>query len=163
MDFYVVFGAKVGEGGVPSGTLRRRVEGAFALGGSRPESRYLVTGGLGRHPPAEADVMARLLIELGVPVDQIILEREGLDTLSSARICAGILASRGDVARTIVCSSPYHNFRCHMLLRMMGIQAERGAMPSDRPALGVAKWLFYCLREVVALPYDLLLVVMRAI
>src|SRR5258708_10529557 len=87
--------------------------------------------------------MARLLIELGVLVEQIILEREGVDTLSSGRICAGILASRGDVARTIVCSSPYHNFRCHMLLRMMGIQAERGAMPSDRPALGVAKWLLF--------------------
>src|SRR5258708_29471015 len=39
-------------------------------------------------------------------------------------------------------------------LRMMGIQAERSAMPSDRPALGVEKWLFYCLREVVALPYE---------
>lgn len=154
---YVIFGAKVIDGR-PSPALRRRVEGAFALGGARPDTRYLVTGGLG--PPAEAEVMAGLLVALGVPDRHIIREPRSADTLQSARACARLLSGRSDVRTVVVCSSRYHLPRCVLLLRLLGIAAEAGAMPPDRPELGLAEWLFYVVREAVAIPYDAALVLL---
>ncbi len=153
-DYYVVFGAAVRSDGSPSGTLRRRVEGAFAAGGQRPTSRYLVTGGIGRYGPSEASVMRALLLDLGVAGPQILLEERGVNTYSSAAECARILEDRRDVRSVSACSSSYHQPRCAMLLRQMGFPALRPAMPDDRPALGLRRWVYYHLREVVALPWD---------
>ena len=62
----VIFGAAVRPGGRPSGALRRRVEAALAFGARHPDALYVPTGGLGDHPPAEAEVMAALLRAAGV-------------------------------------------------------------------------------------------------
>jgi uncharacterized SAM-binding protein YcdF (DUF218 family) len=158
VDVYIIFGAKVVDG-QPSPALRRRVEGAFAQGGTRSHTRYLVTGGGG--PPGEADVMARLLIERGVPDHVIVRERDSTDTLDSARACARLLAGNSDARNVIVCSSRYHIPRCRLLLWQLGIRTQAGDMPSDLEHLGLAEWLFYVVREAVAIPYDAALALQR--
>lgn len=149
----IVFGAAVRSGGEPSGTLRRRVDGAFLIGGVA--ARYFVTGGLGVHPPAEAEVMARLLRAHGVPHGHIVVDVDATDTLASARNCARLIRAHGRCSRVVVCSSRYHLPRCRMLLRRLGVAAVSGSMPGDRPGLSRAKLAYFYFRELFAYPWDL--------
>ena len=48
VHYYVIFGAAVRPDGQPSGTLRRRVEGAWQLATRPPPCKFIVTGGEGR-------------------------------------------------------------------------------------------------------------------
>jgi uncharacterized SAM-binding protein YcdF (DUF218 family) len=160
--YFIIFGAAVREDGTPSGSLYRRVKGAWELSQSLDAERaktchFIVTGGQGRYGPAEATVMKSLLLEFGANSEQIIVEDKATDTMQSVFLCRDILlALQASSDKIILCSSPYHNYRCQLLLRMLGINAQRGKMPSDRPALGVRKWLWYYFRELVAIPWDLL-------
>jgi uncharacterized SAM-binding protein YcdF (DUF218 family) len=102
--------------------------------------------------------MKDVLLGLGVREANIVVDDHSQDTLDSAIHCARLLRAQAQAVESVtVCSSPYHNYRCQMLLRMLGIPARRGRMPSDRPALGVGKWLYYWVREAAAIPWDALL------
>ena len=151
----VVFGAAVRAGGEPSGTLRRRVDGAFAIGGIA--ARYFVTGGLGEHAPTEAEVMAQLLEAHGVPQQQVVVDTDANDTFSSAQNCAHLIRSHKGCTQVVVCSSRYHMPRCRMLLRRMGVSAVNGSMPTDYPHVSCLKLIYFYLREFAAYPYDLIL------
>jgi len=160
LDYYVVFGAAVRPGGLPSGTLSRRVLGALASARANTNEgreRFLLTGGIGEHGPSEAEVMARLLRAEGVPDERIVLEPESKDTLESVARCSEILVARGDAARVHVCTSPYHSLRCALLFRILGVRARVAAMPGDRGALGLWTWSYYWARDLIAIPYDALL------
>lgn len=160
-DYYVIFGAAVRPDGSPSGTLARRVEGAWKLGGVSQQARYLPTGAIGEHGPSEASVMRQLLLRRGVANDEILLEERGTDTLSSVVECAKILEARDDVRSITVCTSPYHIPRCRLLFRLAGVATRRGDMRSDLSALGTRSWLYYVLREVAATPWDAILMLLR--
>jgi len=146
----VIFGAAVRPDGGPSLTLRRRVMAAQAFGATLDDPLYLPTGAQGRHGPAEAAVMARLLQDLGVPAAAIRPETTGTDTLSSARACAALLRDhRGPV---YAASSGYHLPRCVMLLRLYGLPA-RAAPPPEAAHNWQDRW-WWRAREAAALPYD---------
>ena len=154
MTTIVIFGCGVLSGGRPSRTLRARVEAAFRCGGTG--ARYLPTGAIGRNPPSEARVMARVLMELGVPGEQITLEETATDTLSSALACARLLAGESGPVR--VASSGYHLPRCVLLLWMAGVRCSACPAP-PRP-----RWAWYWrLREAAALPYDAVLMAARRV
>ncbi|MFK7895086.1 MAG: YdcF family protein [Myxococcota bacterium] len=157
--YFVIFGAAILPDGSPSGTLRRRIAGAFAAGGASPSTFYLPTGGVGRHGPSEARVMRDELIAFGVSPEQIIEEETATDTLSSAVACAEILSARGVDEPVGVCSSGYHQLRCAALLRLRGVKTFSPPMPSDREALGLRRWLYYVAREVIGTPWDTTLLV----
>ena len=158
-NYFIVFGAAVKPDGSPSGTLKRRVDGALLSAKDRGSARFLVTGGVGDHGPAEAQVMKNILVEAGVPEANVIMECQGHDTLSSVLFCTQILQNCMNVASVTVCSSTYHIPRCRMLFALTGIKSIPGKRLSDRPALGFAKWLYYWFRECVAFPYDFILLV----
>jgi uncharacterized SAM-binding protein YcdF (DUF218 family) len=131
-----------------------RVEAAVAFASRFATPRFVPTGGVGRHGPSEASVMAVLLEARGVSTERILLEETGTDTLSSVRAVAALLRRRGIVAPVFVATSLYHQPRCILLLRLMGVPA-RAAIPPAVPA-GTRWWrrCFWWLREVPALPYD---------
>ena len=156
-SYYVIFGAAVRPDGTPSGTLRRRVEGAAKAAAGAPDARFLCTGGLSSGGHVEADVMAALLRGLGVDPAAILLEREGRDTLHQVRLCDAILRRAGDAEEVIPCTSRYHIPRCAALLRMLGWRVRTVAMPSDRGLLPWRKLCWYYLKELLALPYDVAL------
>jgi len=141
-------------GGRPSTTLLLRVEAAAAFASRLADPLFLPTGGVGRHGPSEALVMAALLEARGVPPDRILLEESGTDTLSSVRAVAALLRQHRIAAPVFAASSLYHLPRCVLLLRLFGIPA-RAAIPPIVPA--ATHWWNRCywwLREVPALPYD---------
>ncbi|PWS38637.1 YdcF family protein [Falsiroseomonas bella] len=149
----VIMGAAVLPGGVPSQALADRVAAAHAWGEARPlPPRYMPTGGVGRHPPAESAVMARLLREAGVAADRITQEPTGTDTLSSVLACVRLL--RGVPGPVFVATHRYHLPRTLLLFRLAGVPA-RPVPPPPGPAAraSLARWRWR-LREIPALPYD---------
>lgn len=160
--YFVIFGAAVRADGSPSGTLYRRIKGAWDLSrkltaDGQQQCYFIVTGGQGRFGPTEALVMQSVLLEFGAVKQQILIEDKATDTMQSVFLCRDILLQQIALAKQIfVCSSSYHNYRCQLLFRMLGIKAQRAKMPSDRQALGIRKWLWYYFREMIAIPWDLM-------
>jgi uncharacterized SAM-binding protein YcdF (DUF218 family) len=159
--YFVIFGAAVRPDGTPSGSLTRRVEGAVALARDVRARVFLATGGIGRYGPAEASVIRDLLIAAGVAQQEILIEDQATDTLQSVLLCHDILRRRSDVESIVPCSSGYHNLRCALLFRLLGYRVRIGRMPADLPHLGFWKWSRYLLKEVIALPYDAALLLLR--
>ena len=144
-------------GGRPSGTLLLRVESAVAFGARFAEALFVPTGAVGRFGPSEASVMAAMLEARGVPQSRILLEETGTDTLSSALAVVALLRARGVTAPVFVATSLYHQPRCLLVLRLLGVRA-RAAVPPVVPA--ATHWWRRCywwLREVPAIPYDAML------
>src|ERR1035437_423819 len=154
-SYLIIFGAAVLAEGYASGTLRRRVEGAIVAGRSMPDARYLPTGGAGPNGFIEADVMRQLLIDGGVAPEMITSERKARNTLESARLCDAIMRAAGNVTEVIPCTSLYHIPRCAVLLRLLGWNVRTVGTPSDAGAVRWRTLVWYWIRELIALPYEI--------
>lgn len=149
----VVFGAAVWPGGRPSGAMRRRVEGALLAANQHPLAPILASGGVGRHPPSEAQLMHDLLVEAGITDSRILLDPVSTTTLASVVNTTKVLSRRFAGASVMVCTDRYHQPRCIWLYRLAGIDAKRCPVASCRSATGLRRWLFYQLREALAFPW----------
>ena len=87
------------------------------------------------------------------------LEETGTDTLSSARAVAALLRARGITAPVFAASSLYHLPRCMLVLRLIGVRAHAAIPPIVPAATHWWRRLYWWLREVPALPYDVVLAV----
>jgi len=154
----VVFGAAVKPGGRPSGVLKRRIEGAYSAWRLMPDATILATGGVGRHGPAEAAVIGERLLARGVPAEAVIAECCSRDTLESALACAAILRARQDVGRVWICTSAFHSPRCRLLMWLLGLTIGHVHIPPARTMRQRWHLAWWTLRELVALPWDALLV-----
>ena len=154
---FIIFGAAVWPGGQPSNAMRRRVAGALKTANGRPDALYLVTGGIGKHPPSEAAVMASLLQEAGIAPQRILLDEAATDTLESIANCARILKSLPAFGDVFVSSDTYHIPRCRLLFRLFGVSTLAAGVESGRPQNRLARWLYYYLREFAAIPWDVFL------
>ena len=156
----VIFGAAVRPDGTPSTTLRRRVEAAAALGLRLGEVVFIPTGARGRFGNSEASVMASLLRRFGVPLERILLEESGRDTLSSVRAVKALLHAHGHVEAVYVATSAYHLPRCLTLFRLAGVPV-RACPPPAFPAAQrwQARW-YWRVRELLAFPVDLALMLL---
>ena len=121
--YAVVLGTQVLPGGRPSRTLEARVRHAARLHAAGRLDRVLVTGGVGKHPPSEAEVMARILRREGVPREDIRLEDEAESTWDSARLVAGIVAGEG-VEEVLAVTDPLHCVRTVAAFRRAGLIAR---------------------------------------
>lgn len=151
--FVVVFGAAVRPNGSPSGAMRDRVGAAVRFGRRLlPKPIFIVSGAVGQHGPAEADVMAGLLRERGIAPTNIIRDTSSRNTHRTALAVASLL--HGVKGPVYVATSGYHMPRCVLLLGIAGLDAHRSP-----PAIGPAssrllrRW-YWRLREVPAIPVD---------
>ena len=109
----------------------------------------ILSGGVGRYPPAEAEVMRRLAVAEGVPGQALILDTESLSTLESIRRARSIMLEHGWES-AIVVSDPFHMFRALMMARDEGILAW-GSPASNSPTYTIRRQrYYYTLREVLA-------------
>jgi uncharacterized SAM-binding protein YcdF (DUF218 family) len=90
-------------------------------------NRLLVTGGLGKYPPAEAHLMQQLALAAGIPEIDIVIEDQAVSTFQSALYCARILHQHG-WATALVVTDYYHLPRALLTFRSLGIRA-RGSAP----------------------------------
>lgn len=164
-DVLIVFGATVAADGRPSPALARRIAGAAAFGRHLADPLYIVTGGRDSRGFVEAEVMGAELLALGVDPAAIICEAASTDTLGSVVRCARLIeswtAAAGTLGAVYVCSSPYHQRRCRILLGRAGIESALAPMPADRPAMGRLALAAALLREALAIPYDVAVLALR--
>jgi uncharacterized SAM-binding protein YcdF (DUF218 family) len=118
----VVLGTEVLSGGRPSRTLAARVRHAAGLYERGRVRLIIATGGLGKHPPAEAEVMGRVLGEEGVPDHAVMLEDMALNTWDSARFVTG-MAKRLGVSDVLVVTDPLHCVRTVAAFERAGLGA----------------------------------------
>jgi vancomycin permeability regulator SanA len=129
-EVIIVLGAAVWPEGQPSPALRRRVAHAVQAFHTGKGRRLLMTGGLGRYPPAEAQVMRQLALAAGVPETCILIEAQATSTFHSALRCAAILRQHGWSTALIV-TDRYHLRRALFVFRSCGIEAY-GHAPQGR-------------------------------
>ena len=151
-DVIVVLGAAVLPGGRPSPSLRRRVLHGVSLLHEGRASFLIVSGGLGKHPPAEAEVMMAVAMEHGVPASSIVLDRAATTTWESAVECRRIMKAR-DWSTAVVVSDPYHLPRALILFRFAGISAITSGPARGRGGTALRRWIYMHIREAVALTY----------
>jgi uncharacterized SAM-binding protein YcdF (DUF218 family) len=120
--YAVVLGTQVLPGGRPSRTLDARVRHAARLHAAGRIDRILVTGGVGKHPPSEAEVMGRILRGEGVPAGTIRLEDKAESTWDSARLVAPLVEVDG-VAEVLAVTDPLHCVRAVAAFRKVGLKA----------------------------------------
>jgi uncharacterized SAM-binding protein YcdF (DUF218 family) len=118
----VVLGTQVLPGGRPSRTLEARVRHAAVLYRTGEAGLLIPTGGLGEHPPSEAEVMARILREEGVPEEAVLLEDRAVNTWDSARLVTAMVEKLG-VSSVVVVTDPLHCVRTVAAFRQAGLMA----------------------------------------
>jgi uncharacterized SAM-binding protein YcdF (DUF218 family) len=129
----VVLGTQVLSGGRPSRTLEARVRHAARLYAEGEADLLIPTGGLGQHPPSEAEVMRRLLREEGVPEEAVLPEDRALNTWDSARLVAGMAGKLG-VRSVVIVTDPLHSVRTVAAFGQAGLTAWA------EPAYGSPMW-----------------------
>ncbi|NHO32752.1 ElyC/SanA/YdcF family protein [Acetobacter fallax] len=156
----IIFGAALKEDGTAGAILVRRVAAALRFGQhatTRP--LYIPTGGVPRAGRTEADVMAALLRDAGVPGDAILAEPVASDTCDSVIICTKILRARGYAGPVGVATSDFHMMRCVAMMRAMGWSVVTIPSPAGT-GLPVGALLWQWLREVPATVWDVFLVLL---
>jgi uncharacterized SAM-binding protein YcdF (DUF218 family) len=93
-----------------------------------------------------------LLIEAAVNSDRIFLEDKSKNTLQNVIHSARIIRQFQTACNVIVCSDDYHTLRCRLLLYLMGISTNYRQMPGARIHIGWLRWMYFCVREAVAIP-----------
>ncbi|MBX3190686.1 MAG: YdcF family protein [Labilithrix sp.] len=123
-----------------SAALARRAHAASAAFVARGASLAVACGGRAWGGCVEADEIARMMRDDGVPASAIVRERCSLDTRDNARFAAALLARRG-VSRVLVVTCTWHLPRAVRLFRATGLEVEGCAVdpPSPTP-LQKAYW-----------------------
>jgi uncharacterized SAM-binding protein YcdF (DUF218 family) len=91
------------------------------------------TGGVGEHPPAEADVISRILRGMGVPERAILQEGTASSTWESAVTVAEISRSRS-IPDVLVVSDPLH------CVRVVSAFERAGLVAVAEPVYGSPMW-----------------------
>jgi len=152
----VIFGAAVWPGGRPSPSLARRIAYAAQAAGADPDALILCSGAAARGLPSEASVMARVLEEQGLHPHRFVLDESSCDTLQSAAVAARFVRAQGASA-CLVCSDAYHLPRIRLVMAALGVRTRAGPTLPGHGGAGWRRWLFMSLREVPAIPYDVVL------
>jgi uncharacterized SAM-binding protein YcdF (DUF218 family) len=156
----VIFGAAVRADGRPSPALARRIGYGLRAAAATPDAPILCSGAVGCEGPSEASVMAKALTARGVDPARIVLDEESRDTLQSAVAAARFVRTRR-LSGVIACSDRYHLPRIRLLLAALGVASVAGPLEPGRAGTRLRHWIRMRLREALAIPYDLAIVLVR--
>lgn len=151
----VILGAAVWENAKPSPTLERRVNKAIELWETGKFDVIVASGGLGKNPPAESEIMQRLLSESGVPLSSIIKESQSNSTITNAVFSTSLLKEVGAKNVTIV-TDGFHRLRTRMSFNRLGVCSNVVSADDSEPRPRIRVILRGWIREFFALPVYLL-------
>ena len=131
-DAAIVPGCAVRKDGTASGALARRTQHAIQLWREGRVQSIVLTGGIGRHPPSEAQVAARIAESAGVPAAALILEEASTTTAENAQFSAKLLPKMQEWS-VVVTTDGYHCWRCRRLFARHYASVETaGSTPEGR-------------------------------
>lgn len=145
-DSIIVLGAQVLPSGEPSVQLQWRLDKAKEYYDRQPCPMVVCGGQDGLEPEPEGDVMRRVLMEAGVPAEQVISDPVSANTRQNIANAWDILQGLG-CGRPLVVTSDYHLPRALALARDAGLEAQGVGSPC-RP--GAAFFLKNHMREALA-------------
>jgi len=131
------YGPPVDAAGKPVDELTRRVAKGVELYQAGLAPKLIMTGGNTYRDYYESAVMKQVAVEMGVPAEAVLEEREAMDTIGNARYSAAIMRRNG-WDRCILVSSPYHLKRAKQLFEAAGVEVQTAgaAVPAD-PGYGI--------------------------
>jgi uncharacterized SAM-binding protein YcdF (DUF218 family) len=144
-DWIVVPGARCYADGRPTQTLAERVRTACRLYRDGYAPKLFLSGGPGDGATHETEAMRALAIEEGVPAGEIVLDREGVNSLATIR--------HAPPGRLLVVSHFYHLPRLKLLARRCGREAYTVPATEERRIRGTPRFVA---REVAAFWWYLL-------
>jgi len=151
-DVIIILGCAVWPGERPSPSLEARVQHGILLYQRGMADHLVLSGGVGRYPPAEAEVMRRLALSHGVPEQSLILDTESSSTIESIQR-AGSTMQKHDWNTAIIVSDPFHIYRALMMARDESIHAW-GSPALNSPTYTIPRLrYYYTLREVLAITW----------
>lgn len=160
VELIIVLGAAVRPDGRPSPALGRRIAAAAKAAEIHPTAMVFCSGGVGRHGPSEASVIAHDLVRLGVAPGRLVLDEASLDTLQTAIAAARYMRAER-LTRCLVCTDSYHAPRALALMRVLGMGGRTWPAKAGLRQMGLGAWAWMRAREVVATPYDVALAAMK--
>lgn len=117
-----------------SPTLARRARAAAETYRSRGATLAVACGGRSWEGLVEADALAGMLRDGGVPAEAIVRERCSLDTRDNARFAAALLGRRG-IGRVVLVTCSWHLPRAERAFRAAGLEVEGVGVDPPQPTL----------------------------
>jgi len=150
-DVIIILGASVWPLG-PSPALQARIEHGVYVHAQGLAGYFIVTGGLGTHPPTEAEAMKQELIDMGIDPQIILLEDSSTSTFENLMFSKTIMAEH-NFETAIIVTDVFHTKRALLMAEDLNIKVS-GAPARESP-LYTYKNLRrnYTLREVFALTW----------
>jgi uncharacterized SAM-binding protein YcdF (DUF218 family) len=147
-DAVVVLGAALTAAGLPGPALKRRTEHGVAVLNERGAAYLVVSGGVTGPPPAEAEVMRGLALELGVPDERVVVEDRAVNTFENAVYTGRIIRERG-WRQVVLVTDSFHMPRALYVFRRLGLTAV-GDPVRKRTGWSRRKWCKACFLELWA-------------
>lgn len=148
----IVLGAALAADGRPTATLRRRVAHGVAAWRRGLAPHLMLCGGVKRHPPPEAEVMAGLARAAGVPESALVVERQSRSTLENAACAARLMAARGWTAALLV-TDRLHLPRALLAFRHVGLDVAGSPVRDGWREAPPARAVGFACREAAALAW----------
>ena len=147
-NWAVVFGAGVKDE-TPSLLLTLRTRAAFEYLLAHPDTRAVLTGGVGSDAAiSEAEAMRRLLEGWGIAADRLVCEDRARNTAENARYAMELI---GDPEASVVSvSNAFHQYRC---IKELTLSGARSVMTRNAPLPSVGVAVSMYLRECCAIVY----------
>lgn len=131
VDAVVVLGAAVIAPGVPGPALVRRTRAGVAAFHALDAGHLLVSGGVVGAPPAEAQLMRAIAVEMGVAAARIVVEDRARNTFENAVYAGREIRKRG-WRRVVVVTDGYHLRRALYVFRRLGLAVGGHGVPRPR-------------------------------
>ena len=150
-DVVVVLGARAYADGRPSQALADRVRTACRLYNDGLAKKLIFSGGPGDGPVHETEAMKQMALRLGVKENDIILDKEGLNTQATVKNTEALF-SQWHASRILVVSHFYHLPRIKMAYQRDGwnvytVPAKEsyllGQLPYNITREVAALWVYY--------------------
>jgi vancomycin permeability regulator SanA len=127
-DVALVFGNALEDNGTPKPILMARLDTAVQCYRTGYCSTLFGSGSIDGPGLNEATAMEAYLVAHGVPVNRIVVDDQGINTLATARNAARYMQAR-QVSRVMLISQYYHLARAQLAFSRTGAQTVYGAFP----------------------------------
>ncbi len=144
----IVLGAALLAPNVASPSLKRRAQHAAKAFLQGEISVIIACGGVGAFPPSEAELIAKTCIDMGVPENKIVQEKQSRNTTENIRFAVPHL-EKFPGHDVVIITDGYHALRAKYVARQYGLRVSSSSPQMKRTPL-VSRVKAYA-RECVAL------------